>query len=162
MRRLVGAIAVACLLCSEFERPGMDSRVLFSGSAFQLSALHGHGLPRLSHAQRVREVQDFHRTYCPATCSGWRCRARLVRRAALDFHFVCLLEPLALHWAEFWIADDVCAACRDFSDVERAACAASCVYRVFCFVDAEFSYRAVGRSADSFAGASGDTDSASA
>lgn len=45
----------------------------------------------------------------------------MIRAASLDFHDLHLLEPVALHGAKLWIADDVCATRRRLADGSGAA-----------------------------------------
>src|ERR1700674_3395926 len=97
MRRLVGAAAVAGIFCLQLERAWMDGGVLFPGLALQLSAFHGHGVPGLSLAERIREVPGFYGAHGAAARAGGCGRACLVCGAAVDFYTLHLLEPLAQH-----------------------------------------------------------------
>ncbi len=44
--------------------------ILSAGAAFQLPALHGHGLPCVSFVRRILKIQDFHRSRCAAAGDG--------------------------------------------------------------------------------------------
>src|SRR5580704_3223743 len=118
----------------------MGGGVLFPGAAFQLSALHGHGLSRVPHAHEISEIPDLYRACRIAAGAGRSDCPRLVSAASLDFHFVHLLEPVALHGSKFWADDDVCAAFGARAESGGAYCDSFVVYRVISFVDVEFSY----------------------
>src|SRR5437016_2067641 len=85
----------------------MGRGVLFLGVAMQLPALHGHGLPRIPHPHRVREIPDFHGLCRVVAGASWGPGAHLVSAASRDFHAVYLLDPMALHGTKFRVADDV-------------------------------------------------------
>jgi len=59
LRRVVRALAAACVLCAGRVLAGVGDHLLFSSAAPQLSALHGHRLPRVSHANGVPEIPHF-------------------------------------------------------------------------------------------------------
>src|SRR5277367_5398902 len=150
MRRMVGSAFAFGILRGKLVYARMDGCVLFSGAAFQLSALHGHGVPRVSYANGIREIPDFHGACGGAPGAGGRGCASLVSAVAVDLHAVHLLEPVALHGAKFWIADDVCAPRRPFAHDRRAPRPASLVCRFLCAVNVEFSHGNFRRRAGSF------------
>src|ERR1700739_1856488 len=104
---MVGAVAADFVLPDEHSFPRLDCRVLFSCAAVQLPALHGYGLSRVSHADGDSEISPVHRARRVAPGGGWLGCAPVVPAAAVDFHAVHLLEPVALHGTKLRAIDDV-------------------------------------------------------
>jgi tetratricopeptide (TPR) repeat protein len=104
LRRVVGAVVGCSGVAHAFAHAWMGNWILFTRGDFQLSALHGDDLSRVSHTGKLREVQDFYAAYHAASRGHRHSVARVVLVAAVDFHALHLLEPVALHWirAAFW------------------------------------------------------------
>src|SRR5262244_2120060 len=101
MRRMVGAASRGGVCCSALQLPRLAGGVLRTGPAFQLSTLHGYGVPGLSLLQRVCEIPRIYGACCGAASVGWSAGARVVSGAAVDLHLIYLLESVALHGTEF-------------------------------------------------------------
>src|SRR5579872_6918212 len=103
---VVGA-AAAVLVSVKHGRTGMVGDVLWAGDFFQLSALHGYAVPRVSHAGRLPEVPAVHGAHHAADCGDVGGFAFLVPGAAVAVHDLPDLEPVALQRTELWPVHDV-------------------------------------------------------
>src|SRR5215471_8922272 len=152
MRRVVGPTAACDKLRCRLEGSRVVVCVLHAGTVLQLSALHGHRIPRLPPLRRVREIPVLYRSRSGA---AGLCRAdgtSLVPAAAVDFHAVYLLESLALHRPEFRNFDDVCPPRGTLANKSRERGAAPCFHGLVSDAALQLPYGALGRRAYSFLG----------
>src|SRR5215469_6196188 len=152
MRRVVGPTAACDKLRCRLEGSRVVVCVLHAGAVLQLSALHGHRIPRLPPLRRVREIPVLYRSRSGA---AGLCRAdgtSLVPAAAVDFHAVYLLESLALHRPEFRNFDDVCSPRGTLANKSRERGAAPCFHGLVSDAALQLPYGALGRRAYSFLG----------
>src|SRR5580700_3011227 len=107
MRRVVGSAVADLLLLDCFECPCMVSRLLRTGSIFQLPALHGDHLSRLPPRRGLPQIPNLHGAHYGADCTDTGTGALLGPNFALDLYHLFDLESLALQRAKLWLVYDV-------------------------------------------------------